>query len=362
MSSRALTWAFNQQISHLYKSTLLALAEYANGSGVVSEYQEVLAADAGCNVRTLRRHLDHLESLGLIERRLKKRADGGIDFCQIQLVSTHSGSPRRAPPSGQDVPTPPGQNDRTPPDKMSGQETSFIPLEVKDVSSTNNTRAAREASNTSVSETDVGGATPHGKPQTANTPAPGGAASGEANEASPSPGGSKNAHQDGGNIDVTGSKKVPPGCLSPFRRALDAIDAAGLTPSWVSWVRLNALRQVSQEAQAPVWQEWIEAGLADELRENVSDLVQSGDSFSHPWGALRARLRKAGALRAAQGQAAAAFGPPTVQPGERRIAPSGAVWTVEVVEFGIVYFEEIGAPTDLGDVIVSRWPLEGSRE
>lgn len=279
MSSRALAWAFNQPVSHIYKSTLLALAEYANGDGLVAEYQEVLAADAGCDRRTLRRHLDHLEAMGFISRNQQKRADGGKDKCQVQLLATEARRPSKTPPSG--------QNDRTPPDNMSEQGTSFIPIEIKDVP--NNTTAITEAMRASLPETDGGaGQITNPEPQT-----PDGAASGEARLAAASQVLLKNTHQNGGNVNVTGSEKVPPPAATPFRAALRAIDAAGLTPTWLQWIRSNTLRQVAQEAQAAVWQEWIEAGQAAPLKANVLDLVQSGGSFSHPWGALKARMLKA---------------------------------------------------------------------
>ena len=152
---------------------------------------------------------------------------------------------------------------------------------------------------------------------------------------------------------------MPPG-PPLFRADLKAIDAAGLTPTWVQWIKLNRLQQVTQEAQIQVWCRWIEAGLGDALRTEASDIVESG-SFSHPWGGLRARMRKAEAAQVAQQQVSTVFGVPQVQPGERRRAPGGEVWTVEIVEYGIVYFEEVGAPTDQPDATVGRWPLEAAR-
>jgi len=348
MSSRALAWAFNQPVSHIYKSTLLALAEYANGDGLVAEYQEVLAADAGCDPRTLRRHLDRLETLGFISRTQQKRADGGKDKCEIQLLATEARRTVRTPPSGQIV--------RTPQDKVSGQETSFIPIEIKDVSSTNTTSAGR-ASTSDLRATDVGVEPSNTELRTPNT-SPDGAASGEARQAAASQDVLENTHQDGGNVNVTGSEKVPPPA-TPHRAALSAIEAAGLTPTWVQWIKLNRLAQVSQEAQIAVWHGWIDAGLGETLKAAAADIVESG-SFAHPWGGLKARMQKAQAAQVVQQQVAATFGEPAVAPGQRRVAPDGRIWTVEVVEFGIVYFEEVGAPTDLGDRLVARWALEAN--
>ncbi len=350
MSSRALGWAFNQQVSHIYKSTLLALAEYANGDGLVSEYQEVLAADAGCDARTLRRHLARLEEMGFITRAQQKRPDGGKDKCEIQLLASDARRVQKTPPSGQNV--------RTPPVNLSGQETSFIPLEVKDVSSINTSRPS-EASASDLSATDVGAGPSNIEPRTSNT-TPDGAASGEAREASLSSVGSTNVHQEGGNVNVKGPENVPPAATT-YRAALGAIDGAGLTTVWVQWIKLNQLRQVSQEAQIGVWKGWIDAGLGDELRTQATDIIECG-SFAHPWGGLKARMQKAQAALIVKAQVDATFGPAQVAPGERRVAPDGQAWTVEVVEFGIVYFEEIGAPTDMGDRLVSRWPLEVRRD
>jgi len=215
-----------------------------------------------------------------------------------------------------------------------------------------------EASTVDHRTTDVGAESSNTELRTSNT-SPDGAASGEARQAASSPVVLENTHQEGGNVNVTGSEKVPPPAATPFRAALNAIDAAGLTPTWVQWIKLNRLAQVSQEAQIAVWHGWIDAGLTEQLRVAAADIVESG-SFAHPWGGLKARMQKAQAAQAVQQQVAATFGEAAVSPGQRRIAPDGRVWTVEVVEFGIVYFEEVGAPTDLGDRIVARWALEVS--
>ncbi|MFC4454757.1 hypothetical protein [Deinococcus sonorensis] len=146
------------------------------------------------------------------------------------------------------------------------------------------------------------------------------------------------------------NSSTPPG---PFHAARDAINAAGLLPTWHDWVRLNRLHPVTQERQAPLWQAWIQQGLTEPLQAHVHDIIQSG-SFAHPLGALRARMAK----QLAPPPQSPGCGP-TVRPGERRTAPDGRTWTVESVEYGLVYFEDVGAPADLGAAIVERWPLAG---
>jgi len=162
--------------------------------------------------------------------------------------------------------------------------------------------------------------------RTANT-SPDGAASGEARQGTSSQDVLENTYQDRENINVTCSEEVPPPATP-----LSAIDAAGLQPTWVQWIKLNRLAQVSQEAQIVVWQGWIEAGLGETLKA-AADIVESG-SFAHPWGGLKARMQKAQVAQAVQTQVAAIFGSSGVHPGERRTAPDSRVWTVEVVEFG----------------------------
>lgn len=65
------------------------------------------------------------------------------------------------------------------------------------------------------------------------------------------------------------------------------------------------------------------------------------------WQASRAGVQGAVKPPAAEG--------PGCQPGERRRAPDGQVWTVEAVDYGLVYFVEPNSPRDLLDTAVTKW-------
>ena len=360
MSSFATTWAWNQRAGRA-KAVLLALVEFADAEGVCRVPQLHLAAMTEHSESTVRRHLVELEERGLIQRSEVKAPDGSQMLDEIRL----SGCRRRLDPRPEKPAVQGGVNltgGSEKPAEMGGVNLTAITYKNNSIytsSSTNNTPPSSTAMTSNVTETDVG-AEP-AKSETLNSNlTPDGEASDEAQEAAPVQTDFKNMLQDGGNVNVTGSEGLPPPAAAPFRASMAAIEAAGLTPVWVQWIKLNRLQQVTQEAQIQIWRGWIDAGLSDVLKTEASDIVESG-SFSHPWGGLRARMRKAEAAKATQVQVVAVFGAPRVQPGERRTAPDGQTWTVEIVEYGIVYFEEIGAPTDQPDAAVGRWPLEAAR-
>jgi DNA-binding Lrp family transcriptional regulator len=305
MSTFASTWAWKQHVRPAArKFVLLALAEFADAEGACRVSQAELAEMTDQSKRSVLTHLAELETEGLITREKTRDEDGYRDLDVIYLVAAKVPRQRRQKAVRDDVQPDLGESlacseilgeefslrPGSLGEKFSPQGTSFIPIEIKDVP--NNTTAITEAMRASLPETDGGAGTPNIEHRTPDQ-TPDGAASGEAIQASSSQVLSKNALQDGGNINVKPSVSVPPPAATPFRAALNAIEAAGLTPTWLQWIRSNALRQVAQEAQAAVWQEWIEAGHAAPLKANVLDLVQSGGSFSHPWGALKARMLKA---------------------------------------------------------------------
>jgi hypothetical protein len=354
VSSFATTWAWNQKAGKA-KSVLVALVEFADSSGVCRVPQTHLAAMTEQSEKTIQRHLQLLETRNLIQRFEVRAPDGAQMLDEIHLLSHRAWRSNVTP----EAPVQGGVNLTGGPEMGGDKMTAITSKNYSlDTSIKNNNTGKNEAMTGNVPETDGGVGAAIDELQTLSL-TPDGAASGEAREASLSQVGSENALQDGGNVNVTGSENVPPPA-APFQAALKALAAARLTEVWVQWIKLNRLQQVTQEAQIQVWCRWIDAGLGDSLRSEATDIVESG-SFAHPWGGLKARMQKAQAAQVVQAQVSASFGASELQPGERRAAPDGRVWTVEVVEFGIVYFEEIGAPTDLGDRIVARWPLEVTR-
>ena len=284
VSSFATSWAWKQQAGKA-KAVLLALVEFADCNGICSVPQTHLAAMTEQSEKTVRRHLKDLEALKLIQR-FEVRADDGAQMLdEIHLISRR---PWRS--NALEEPAVQGPDKMTGgpemgADKMTGITSNNNSLDISSFTHNNS-----ESEIASAPETEEAGGTAETKPE---TPTPDGAASGEARQAASSQVVSKNTHQDGGNADVKPSVNVPPPAATPFRAALNAIEAAGLTPTWVQWIKLNRLQQVSQEAQAGVWQAWIEGGQVAILKANVLDIVQSGEAFSVPWAVLKARMLKA---------------------------------------------------------------------
>ena len=72
-----MAWAFGQQVDPPAKLVLLALADHANGqTGLCIPGQKLLAEQCSMSVRTVQRHLQTLESRGLIRRESRMRGQG----------------------------------------------------------------------------------------------------------------------------------------------------------------------------------------------------------------------------------------------------------------------------------------------
>jgi len=72
-----MSWAFKQDIEPPAKLVLLALADHANGqTGLCIPGQKALADQCSMSVRTVQRHLNTLESAGLIRREARMRGEG----------------------------------------------------------------------------------------------------------------------------------------------------------------------------------------------------------------------------------------------------------------------------------------------
>ena len=77
MSLDLMSWAFKQDIEPPAKLVLLALADHANGqTGLCIPGQKALADQCSMSVRTVQRHLNTLESAGLIRREARMRGEG----------------------------------------------------------------------------------------------------------------------------------------------------------------------------------------------------------------------------------------------------------------------------------------------
>ena len=174
------------------------------------------------------------------------------------------------------------------------------------------------------------------------------------------------AHPQEGTINVTDKQKVAPAGAAPqtYRAAQDALTRAGAWDIWQTWVRgVPALgrNRAAQDAQIAQFAGWVDEGFADPLRDNVKNIVEAG-TFAHPYNALKARMEKLKAVQHAEKEKVVelrrAFGDAQCQPGERRRAPDGRAWTVEAVEYGVVFFAEVGAPLDVTDREAAGWAVE----
>lgn len=87
MSVRWITWAWDQECSNAAeKLTLIALADHAGEDGRAFPGCARLAEKTGSGNRTVRRHLDNLETAGLLTRERRRRADGTMGTYTYQLV------------------------------------------------------------------------------------------------------------------------------------------------------------------------------------------------------------------------------------------------------------------------------------
>lgn len=170
-------------------------------------------------------------------------------------------------------------------------------------------------------------------------------------------------HTHGGLENVTGIEDIPAAPAAPqtYREAQEVLTATGTWDTWAAWTKARRLDRAAQDAQIVQFATWAQAGLSTELRQNASEITAAG-SYAHPYLALADRMKRAAKVleseAANRDELRRTYGEPRCQPGERRLAPSGQVWTVDYVEYGLVYFAEPSAPMDQGDAIVARWPLD----
>ena len=97
MSVRAITWAFGQRVgSPMGKLVLLALADRHNDETGADAFPMIrtIAAETEMNERSVRRHLEALETAGLIAR----RARGWGKACRLSLPPTPDGESDGAQP------------------------------------------------------------------------------------------------------------------------------------------------------------------------------------------------------------------------------------------------------------------------
>lgn len=107
MSNRAITWAYRQELPCGAKFVLVALADMADEAHSCYPGQALLASMTGQAERTVRRHLESLESAGLITRAARRTGAGVRTSDRYVLVVEDDGPPPGPAPSD----PPPGRND-----------------------------------------------------------------------------------------------------------------------------------------------------------------------------------------------------------------------------------------------------------
>lgn len=311
MSSAATAWAWQQRVGK-NKMLLLALADLADDRGCTRTPIETLAEMIDRDRSTVIRHLEQLEAEGLIERE-RQQTSGGIQLIsRTRLVMAQA---TRSPETSQNAP--------------SQIATRISPESPETPISTPSQFATRQAETSQEAGSQI--ATHKGKDLYSLL-------------------GVKS-------LTTNNTSSEPP---TPDQVALQVVVGAGLQNLWQDWIRLGKLAVVTQRAQIAFWADWITQGHGELLRSEVKYVIEQG-SYSHPFAGLKARMTKGiAALKA--GSAAAddlkrAYGEPQCQSGERRRAPDGQVWTVDYVEYGIVFWAEAHAPLDIQDGFAAQWPL-----
>lgn len=337
VSSYATGWAWQQSVGKS-KLLLLALADLADDRGQTRTPIEVLAEMIDKDKSTVIRQLASLEADGFITRDQAHTAGG------MQLVSTTRLLIRGRPTERAARPVAPAMRRR--------QENADSAAVAKCAPPQENTVFEAVAKCDPPAETPI-------RPLSQNaTPTP------EPREE----GGSQNAthkEKDLYSLSKTISNNTNNTTSGDERESThdeDVVVGAGLEDLWKDWTSESKAAPVTQARQQAVWARWVREGHTDLLREAAENILTLG-SFAHPQAALQARMKAGieakGRSSARPGSAAAAGGEgaPTCQPGERRQAPDGQVWTVESVNHGAVNFEEYEAPPYVPVAVVLTWAV-----
>src|SRR5690625_3787899 len=92
-----MSWAFKQKLDSGPKFVLVAIANFADGSGLCFPGQERLARMTGFSVRSIRNHVLALEEAGLIQRSGRRRDDGMKTSDEYQLLMSPAESAAKSP-------------------------------------------------------------------------------------------------------------------------------------------------------------------------------------------------------------------------------------------------------------------------
>ena len=93
MSVKAVEWAFRQELPHIRKFVLVALAEFADAGGGCFPSQATVARRCGITRETTNRAIADLKKGGLIEYRIRRRSNGSDTSCSYQLLMNPAADP-----------------------------------------------------------------------------------------------------------------------------------------------------------------------------------------------------------------------------------------------------------------------------
>lgn len=107
MSIQAVSWAIKSQVGDpTLKVLLIAICNYANQDCECWYSQAVLARDSEVSTRTIRRGLEKLREMGLIETTERRRADGGNSTLLIRVLMNEPADKMTGGPSDTSRPVP----------------------------------------------------------------------------------------------------------------------------------------------------------------------------------------------------------------------------------------------------------------
>jgi len=93
MSVKAVEWAFRQELPHVRKFVLVALAEFADAGGGCFPSQATVAKRCGIARQTVNAAVADLKRDGLIECSIRRRSNGSDTSCSYKLMMNSTADP-----------------------------------------------------------------------------------------------------------------------------------------------------------------------------------------------------------------------------------------------------------------------------
>lgn len=148
-----------------------------------------------------------------------------------------------------------------------------------------------------------------------------------------------------------------------LEEAMVVIGQAGMGQDWLDWIEHCGLtKPLSQKKHAVKWATWIASGLTSQLRIDVENIIEGGDAYEFPTGALTGRMVKLQSPTVPfSEQASQTYLQETGQkhfpPGTVLLHPSGVHLTVIQQEFENVYLDGDEEIPEAHVHQVSKWTV-----